>query len=49
MMCKDTTFFQISASGLSLAHQAVGMGDVVFHSRLRNAVEVVVDDEISLV
>ena len=30
---------EISASGLSLAHQAVGMGDVVFHSRLCNAVE----------
>ena len=49
MMCKDTTFSQISASGLALARQAVGMGEVVFHSCLRNAVEVVVDDEISLV
>ena len=48
MMRKDTTIFQISTSGLSLAHQAVGMGEVVFHSCLRNAVEVVVDDEISL-
>jgi hypothetical protein len=25
------------------------MGDVVFHSRLRDAVEVVVDDDISLI
>ena len=34
---------------LTLARQAVGMGDVVFHPRLRNAVDVVVDDNISLV
>ena len=50
MMRKDTTIFQISTSGLSLAHQAVGMGDVVFHSRLCNAVEAfarVADDRFS--
>ena len=34
---------------LALALRAVGMGDVVHHPCLRNAVEVVVDDDISLV
>ena len=34
---------------LALARRAVGMGDVALHPCLRNTVEVVVDDDISLV
>ena len=34
---------------LALARRAVGMGDIAFHTRLRDAIETVVDDDISLV
>lgn len=34
---------------LALAHRAVGMGDIAFHTRLRDAIKTIVDDDISLV
>ena len=34
---------------LALARRAEGMGDIAFHTRLRDAIETIVDDDISLV
>ena len=38
-----------AVTNLALARRAVGMGDIAFHTRLRDAIETVVDDDISLV
>ena len=34
---------------LALARRAIGMGDIAFHTRLRDTIETIVDDDISLV
>ena len=38
-----------AVTNLALARRAVGMGDIAFHSRLRDAIETIVDDDISFV
>ena len=38
-----------AVTNLALARRAVGMGDIAFHTRLRDAIETIVDDDISFV
>ena len=38
-----------AVTNLALARRAVGMSDIAFHTRFRDAIETVVDDDISLV